>query len=75
MYVDVFIPHNDYINDVYGTITYQLTSYKSQQTNKIIMLSVIDCLVKGVASQAIQNMSIMFGLNETADSTVPAFYP
>jgi N-acetyl-gamma-glutamyl-phosphate reductase len=30
------------------------------------VLSVIDNLVKGAAGQAIQNMNLMFGLDETA---------
>ena len=33
--------------------------------NTVIILSVIDNLLKGAAGQAIQNMNIMFGLNET----------
>ncbi|MEK7717818.1 MAG: N-acetyl-gamma-glutamyl-phosphate reductase, partial [Pseudomonadota bacterium] len=31
----------------------------------VVVLSVIDNLVKGAAGQAIQNMNIMFGLDET----------
>jgi N-acetyl-gamma-glutamyl-phosphate reductase len=34
--------------------------------NVAVVLSVIDNLVKGAAGQAVQNMNIMFGLNETA---------
>ena len=38
------------------------------------MMSVIDNLVKGAAGQAVQNMNIMLGLDETAGlSTMP--YP
>ena len=36
-----------------------------QRTNRIIVLSAIDNLVKGAAGQAIQNMNILFGLNQT----------
>lgn len=32
----------------------------------VVVLSVIDNLVKGAAGQAVQNMNIMFGINETA---------
>ncbi len=35
-----------------------------QHTNRLIVISVIDNLVKGAAGQAIQNMNIMFGLPE-----------
>jgi len=42
--------------------------------NRIIMMSVIDNLVKGAAGQAVQNMNIMLGLDETAGlNTIP--YP
>lgn len=34
--------------------------------NRIIMMSVIDNLVKGAAGQAVQNMNIMMGLDESA---------
>lgn len=36
-----------------------------ERTNKIIIVSVIDNLIKGASGQAIQNMNIMFGLDET----------
>ncbi|MDE3056566.1 MAG: N-acetyl-gamma-glutamyl-phosphate reductase [Bacteroidota bacterium] len=35
------------------------------ENNLLIIMSVIDNLVKGAAGQAIQNMNIMFGMNET----------
>lgn len=35
------------------------------RTNRIILVSAIDNLVKGAGGQAIQNMNIMFGLDET----------
>jgi len=33
--------------------------------NQLILLSVIDNLIKGAAGQAVQNMNLMFGFNET----------
>jgi N-acetyl-gamma-glutamyl-phosphate reductase len=39
------------------------------------VLSVIDNLVKGASGQAVQNMNIMFGLNETAGLTHVAMVP
>ncbi|WP_455208931.1 N-acetyl-gamma-glutamyl-phosphate reductase [Kaarinaea lacus] len=41
----------------------------------IVILSVIDNLVKGAAGQAVQNMNIMFGLNETIGLNNPALLP
>ena len=45
---------------------------KSQPT---VILSVIDNLVKGAAGQAIQNMNIMLGLEESTGLVIPAFIP
>ncbi|WP_026884478.1 N-acetyl-gamma-glutamyl-phosphate reductase [Clostridium akagii] len=36
-----------------------------QRTNTVIAISAIDNLIKGAAGQAIQNMNLMFGLEET----------
>ena len=36
------------------------------RTNRVIMMGAMDNLVKGAAGQAIQNMNIMFGLDEKA---------
>jgi N-acetyl-gamma-glutamyl-phosphate reductase len=41
----------------------------------IIVLVVIDNLVKGAAGQAVQNMNILFGLNETLGLAHPAVLP
>ena len=35
-----------------------------REKNKILILSAIDNLIKGAGGQAIQNMNIIFGLNE-----------
>jgi N-acetyl-gamma-glutamyl-phosphate reductase len=37
-----------------------------ERNNQLIILSVIDNLVKGAAGQAVQNMNLMFGFEETA---------
>jgi len=36
-----------------------------RQNNRLILVSAIDNLVKGAAGQAVQNMNIMYGLDET----------
>jgi len=42
---------------------------------RVVVLSVIDNLVKGAAGQAIQNMNLMFGLDETLGLRQPALMP
>lgn len=45
-----------------------------ERTGRIIMMGTIDNLVKGAAGQAVQNMNILFGLDEaTGLSMVPLF--
>ena len=45
------------------------------RTNRLIVVSAIDNMVKGAAGQAIQNMNLALGLEETAGLTIvpPAF--
>ena len=43
--------------------------------NKYVVLSVEDNLVKGAAGQAIQNMNLMFGLDETTGLKAPGMMP
>ena len=42
--------------------------------NKVLITAVIDNLIKGAAGQAIQNMNLMFGLNETTGLNFKANY-
>lgn len=46
-----------------------------ERTGKIIVFSAIDNLVKGASGQAIQNMNIMFGLDETSGLKQGGIYP
>lgn len=46
-----------------------------RRTNRIIVVSVIDNLVKGAAGQAIQNMNLMLGLPETKGLLQAPFFP
>lgn len=43
--------------------------------NKFVVLSVEDNLVKGAAGQAVQNMNLMFGLDETLGLEAPGMMP
>lgn len=44
----------------------RLAVHRAPASNTVVVLSVIDNLVKGAAGQALQNMNIMFGLDESA---------
>ncbi len=46
-----------------------------ESANKFVVLSVEDNLVKGAAGQAIQNMNLMFGLDETLGLEHPGMMP
>lgn len=43
--------------------------------NMVIITSAIDNLIKGAAGQAVQNMNIMFDLDETTGLTFPGMHP
>ncbi|MEO7715615.1 MAG: N-acetyl-gamma-glutamyl-phosphate reductase [Capsulimonas sp.] len=45
------------------------------RTNRVIVISAIDNLVKGAAGQAIQNMNLACGFDETAGLTMAAMWP
>jgi len=53
------------IKDVRGTNYCDLFVSYDERTNMVIIVSVIDNLIKGAAGQAVQNMNIMFGFDET----------
>ncbi len=46
-----------------------------KRTGKLIIISVIDNLVKGQAGNAVQNMNIMFGMEESTGLFNPGIYP
>jgi len=45
------------------------------RTRRLIVISHIDNLMKGQAGSALQNMNVMFGLDETAGLNRPGIYP
>jgi len=53
----------------------RMALHRQEQSNVVIVSSVIDNLVKGAAGQAVQNMNIMFGLDETQGLKAPALLP
>jgi N-acetyl-gamma-glutamyl-phosphate reductase len=50
---------------VKGTNFIDISVKMELRTGKVIIMSAIDNLVKGAAGQAVQNMNLMFGLDET----------
>ena len=60
---------------VKGANTCRIAVHYLAQSNKYVVLSVIDNLVKGAAGQAVQNMNLMFGLNETVGLEAPGMMP
>lgn len=53
----------------------RMALHRQEESNVVIVSSVIDNLVKGAAGQAVQNMNIMFGLEETLGLSAPALLP
>lgn len=45
------------------------------RTNRLIMMGALDNLVKGAAGQAVQNMNLMFGLEEDAGLKAAPLFP
>jgi len=60
---------------VRGANACRIAVHRPQNGNKVVVLSVIDNLVKGAAGQAVQNMNLMFGLDETAGLNSIALLP
>ena len=53
----------------------QISIQYIEHSNKLVIMSVIDNLVKGAAGQAIQNMNLMFGLKEQEGLTQIGLLP
>jgi N-acetyl-gamma-glutamyl-phosphate reductase len=51
-------------NEVYNTNYCDIGVRADERTNRIIIVSVIDNLIKGASGQAIQNMNIICGFDE-----------
>lgn len=60
---------------VAGSNFCDLALVPDQRTGRLIILVAIDNLVKGAAGQAVQNMNVMFGLDEKTGLDMPALYP
>lgn len=60
---------------VRGSNVCRIAVHQPQGSNTVVVLSVIDNLVKGASGQAIQNMNIMFGFEETVAINTIATLP
>lgn len=60
---------------VRGSNVCRLAVHRSRCGRKAVVLSAIDNLVKGAAGQAVQNMNIMYGFDETAGLGYTALLP
>ena len=60
---------------VKGANNCRISVFLPQQGTTVVVSSVIDNLVKGAAGQAIQNMNIMFDLDETLGLNQVALLP
>jgi N-acetyl-gamma-glutamyl-phosphate reductase len=58
-----------------GTNFCNLSINVDERTNKLIVVSLIDNLVKGQAGSAVQNLNLMCGLDETEGLMHPGIYP
>lgn len=61
--------------DVRGSNFCNLSVNVDERTGRLIVISMIDNLVKGQAGSAVQNMNVMFGIEETAGLLRPGQYP
>lgn len=59
------------LSDVRGSNFCDISLEIDEETNRVVVISAIDNLVKGASGQAIQNMNIMFGLDETTGLYTP----
>ncbi len=75
-FVDVMPPgqHPD-TRSVRGANTCRISWHRPQDGDTVVVLAVEDNLVKGAAGQAVQNMNIMFGIDEIAGLDAPGMVP
>lgn len=62
------------LSHVVGSNGFHLGFVIDRRVNRIIIAAAIDNLIKGAAGQAIQNMNLMFGLDQTSGLRLPAWY-
>ncbi len=63
------------LNSVRGSNFCDIGIEIDEENNRLIMVSAIDNLIKGASGQAVQNMNIMFNLNEEEGLELLSYYP
>ena len=63
------------VSSVKGTNYCHVGLSVDPRTNRVIILSAIDNLVKGASGQAVQNMNLMCGLREDTALDMIALFP
>lgn len=63
------------LKDVRGSNYCMLSATVDPRTNSLIIVSVIDNLVKGASGQAVQNMNLMMGFDETTGLRQIGLFP
>jgi len=66
------IPHTKW---VYGSNLLDIGTFVNEETGDLILVSALDNLVKGASGQAIQNLNIMFGIEESQGLKFPGVHP
>ncbi len=75
-FVRVFGPDKPQVSTaVRGSNFCNISLNIDERTGRLIVISLIDNLVKGQAGSAVQNMNIMFGLDEREGLMHPGMYP
>lgn len=71
------MPGNDLPNIAFvrGTNFCDIGLVSDLRTGRVIVVSVIDNLVKGAAGQAVQNMNVMYGFNESLGLAIVPTFP
>lgn len=59
----------------YGSNHVFISLAKDERTNTLVLMSALDNLVKGAAGQAVQNMNIMFSIDECTGLDLKPIYP
>ncbi|WP_022670987.1 N-acetyl-gamma-glutamyl-phosphate reductase [Hippea alviniae] len=63
------------LNSVKGTNFCDIYVRFDERVKKLVVISVIDNLIKGASGQAVQNMNIMFNLNQKEGLILKPYYP
>jgi N-acetyl-gamma-glutamyl-phosphate reductase len=66
---------NLFTKQVYGSNYCDITYAVDERTNRITVVTVIDNLIKGAAGQAVQNMNVMLGLEESEGLKQSPMFP